>query len=122
MPPSATRMISLNPVLAERAGDFEEFLATVVVPAAEAHRPAHAERWHVLRSRQEEDGVVVFAFLFEGDEDNDWALQPLLEEAYGADEARRSMDRLQAMLRGEQYGWPVERVDLRAVGSTAPER
>jgi hypothetical protein len=109
-------MIVLNPVLAERAGDFEEFLAAVVVPAAEAHRPEAADRWHVLRSRQQEDGVVVFAFLFEGDEDDDWALQPLLEEAYGADEAQRYMDRMQGMLRGEQYGWSVERLDLRTAG------
>ena len=114
MPPSDTTFIALNPVLAERAGEFEEWLATVVAPAVEARRPDLAGRWHVLRSRQEEDGVLVFAFLFEGGEDDDWALQPLLEQALGPDEAQRSMDRMREMLRGEQYGWDVERVDLRS--------
>jgi hypothetical protein len=104
----------MTPVLAERADDFEEWLSGTVAPAVRAARPDQDGRWHVLRADQEEDGVVMFAFLFDGGNPDDWALQPVLEGALGVEEARRNLDLMDEMSRGEQYGWPVRAVDLQS--------
>jgi hypothetical protein len=80
-------LIAVNPVLAERADDFEEWLRTVVVPAVRAHRPEMEGRWQVLRSGVVDDGVVPFVFLFAGGDPAEWDLQPLLEKAHGTDGA-----------------------------------
>jgi hypothetical protein len=103
-------LIAVNPVLAERADDFEEWLRTVVVPAVRAHRPETEGRWQVLRSGVVDDGVVPFVFLFAGGDPAEWDLQPLLEKAHGADGAARALAEMGEMLRGEQTGWPVSAV------------
>ena len=56
----------LNPVRADRADDFERFLVESVAPALRAERPDLDGRWRVLRSTQPSDGVVTYAFIFEG--------------------------------------------------------
>ena len=105
-------LIAVNPVLADRADDFEEWLRTVVVPAVRAHRPEMEGRWQVLRSAVADDGVVPFVFLFTGGSPADWDLQPLLEQAHGAGGAARALAAMGEMLEGAQFGWPVAAVAL----------
>jgi hypothetical protein len=107
-------LLALNPVRADRAGDFEEWLRTVVVPAVQRHRPEQDGRWSVLRAEQAEDGVVIFAFLFDGGPAEDWELQPLLEQALGPAGAEAALRRMSDMLEGDQYGWSLVPVRLDA--------
>jgi hypothetical protein len=109
---SQTALLALNPVLAERADDFEQWLRNVLVPAATAHRPHLRGAWEVLRATGPEDGVVVFAFLLRGGEERDWDLVPLFEEALGAEGAQRALQEMQEMMRGEQYGWSLRPVEF----------
>lgn len=82
--------LGLHPVRADRAADFERFLAEVVAPAVRAERPDLAERWRVLRAVAPADGVVTYAFLFEGgDLEEDWELDVLIPAHYGEEEADR---------------------------------
>ncbi len=37
-----------------------------LVPATRDHRPELLDRWEVLRAAKEEDGQVIFTFLFYG--------------------------------------------------------
>ena len=104
-------LIAINPVRANRAGDFEHWLRTVVVPAVERHRPAWDGRWRVLRAEQVKDGVVTFAFLLDGGPELNWQLRPLLEEALGPSDAEDSLRGMRQMLAGDHFGWffvPVE--------------
>ena len=105
MPSPDRTCIALNPVRAERADDFEAWLRSVVVPAARDHQPELEGRWRVLRGAEVEDGVVVFAFLFDGGTDDDWDLGLLLEKALGAEGAHRALADLHGMLTQDQYGW-----------------
>ena len=105
MPSPDRTCIALNPVRAERADDFEAWLRSVVVPAARDHQPELQGRWRVLRGAEVEDGVVVFAFLFDGGTDEDWELRPLLEKALGPEGADRALTEMDEMLRGDQFGW-----------------
>jgi hypothetical protein len=41
-------LIAINPVIAERADAFEDWLRTTVVPAVRKHRPELQGRWEVL--------------------------------------------------------------------------
>ena len=91
MPSPDRTCIALNPVRADRADDFEAWLRSVVVPAAREHQPELEGRWRVLRGTDVEDGVVVFAFLFDGGTDEDWQLRPLLEKALGPEGADRAL-------------------------------
>jgi hypothetical protein len=82
--------LGLNPVRADRAGDFERFLAEVVVPAVRAQRPDLDGRWRVMRSSGPSDDVVTYAFMLEGGSlAEDWELGVLLPAHYGAEEAER---------------------------------
>ena len=103
-------LIAVNLVLADRADDFEEWLRTVVVPAVRTHRPESESRWQVLRSPVADDGVVPFVFLFTGDDPDDWELEPLLEQALGAEGAARALAAMGDMLTEDQSGWPVAAV------------
>ena len=105
-----TTLLAINPVLEERADDFEEWLRTVVFPAMRTHQPELVDSVTVLRATEAEDGVITYAFLAEGGEPDDWELEPLLERALGADDAARAMAEMAGMLQREQYGWPVVRV------------
>jgi hypothetical protein len=98
-------LIALNHVRADRADAFEQWLQSVVVPATRDHQPHLADRWRVLRATDTEDGVVVFAFLFDGGTDEDWDLRALLEKALGSADADRALAEVEPMLTREQYGW-----------------
>ena len=108
---SGISLIALNRVVAARADDFEGWLRTVVLPAV-AKKPELAQRWEVLRSTGAADGVVNFVFLFQGGPPEDWDLEPMLEEALGADGASRAMSQFADMLADQQQAWSLARVDL----------
>ena len=112
MTPGPTTILAINPVLAERADDFEEWLRTVVVPAMQTHQPHLVDKVTVLRATEAEGGVITYAVLAEGGEPADWELEPLLERALGADGAARAMSQMAGMLQREQYGWEVMRVPI----------
>jgi len=112
MPKPPLSMIAINPVLAERAGDFEDWLRTVLVPATREHRPELLDRWEVLRAAKEEDSQVIFTFLFYGDQAAEWQMEPILAQALGAEGARRALENMLAMMKGLQYGREVTPVDL----------
>jgi hypothetical protein len=115
-----TTLLAINPVLEERADDFEEWLRTVVVPAMRTHQPELVDNVTVLRATEAEDGVITYAFLAEGGEEADWELEPLLQRALGAEGAARAMAEMAGMLQREQYGWPVVRVPLDRSAPDAP--
>lgn len=108
---TAPSLIAINQVPAGHAADFEQWLRTNVVPAVLEHRPQLMGRWQVLRA-PEEDGAVVFVFLFHGDDASEWQLQPLLELAHGPETAERLMREFSGLLADGQYGWELVPVDL----------
>ena len=112
MASSEPTIIAINQVLTDRADEFEDWLRTVVVPAARERRPESRGRWRVLRATEPDDDVVVFAFLFEGGEPEDWELEPLLVEALGQDGAADALATFAGMLKGEQQGWAFTQVRL----------
>jgi hypothetical protein len=80
----------LNPVQADRAEEFERFLAEVVAPAVRAQRPDLDGRWQVLRAIEPSDSVVTYCFIFDGGSlAQDWELDVLLPAHYGKEEADR---------------------------------
>ena len=105
-------MIAINDVLADRADEFEEWLRSVVVPASNERRPESRGRWRVLRATETDDDVVVFAFVFEGGEPEDWELVPILVEALGQDGADDALGTFAGMLKGDQQNWAFTHVDL----------
>ncbi len=66
----------------------------------------------VLHAAQEEDGQVIFTFLFYGGEAAEWQMEPILAQALGAEGARRALQNMSAMMKGLQYGWELTPVDL----------
>jgi hypothetical protein len=105
-------LIAINAVLADRVDEFEEWLGSVVVPAIREQRPDLDGRWRVLRATDPDDGTVVFAFVCEGGVPDDWDLRPYLEQALGASEAERALERFDSMLEGEQKAWFFEPLEL----------
>jgi len=82
--------LALQPVRADRADEFERFLADVVQPAVLAQRPALADRWRVLRASGSSNGVVTYAFILDGGSiTEDWELDVVLPAQYGKEEAQR---------------------------------
>ena len=82
--------VVLQPVHAERAGDFERFVSDVVAPAVRVRRPDLDRRWRVMRTADTSNGVVTFVFLLEGGSlTEDWELGVLLSGHYGEQEADR---------------------------------
>ena len=112
MPKPQLSMIAINPVMADRADDFEDWLRTVLVPATRDHRPELLDRWEVLRAAKEEDGQVIFTFLFYGGEAAEWQMEPILAQALGEEGARRALENMLAMMKGLQYGWELTPIDL----------
>jgi hypothetical protein len=112
MPKPPLSMIAINPVLADRSDDFEDWLRTVLVPATKDHRPELLDRWEVLRASKEEDGQVIFTFLFYGGRAAEWQMEPILVQALGAQGARRALENMLAMMKGLQHGWELIPVDL----------
>jgi hypothetical protein len=105
-------LIAINPVLAERADDFEEWLRTIVVPAVREYRPELEGRWEVLRATGEEGGTVIFTFILRGGDASDWYLEPLLDQALGGEDAQRAMASMNGMMKREQSGWIMTPVQL----------
>jgi hypothetical protein len=108
-------MIAINSVLADRADEFEDWLRSVVVPAANEFRPETRNLWRVLRASEADDDVVVFAFVFEGGQPDDWELEPILVEALGQDGANDALAAFAGMLKGEQRSWAFTEVPLDGV-------
>lgn len=105
--------VAVNPVRSDRADDFENWLRTVVVPAADQHRPESRGRWQVLRG-EEADGVTPFVFLFYGGGSlADWDLPALLEQALGPEDGRRALRTAEEMFVDEQSAWSLTPVSLR---------
>jgi hypothetical protein len=105
-------LIAINPVIADRADDFEDWLRTIVVPAVREHRPEQQGRWEVLRATDAEDGTVIFTFIFHGGDASEWHLEPLLTQALGSEGAQRAMANMSAMMKGQQYGWILAPIHL----------
>lgn len=100
-------MIAINPVIADRASDFEDWMRTVLVPAVRDNRPEPLDRWEVLRATTEENGVVIFTFLFFGGQAAEWEMEPILASALGPEAARRTLEDMGKMMKGDQYGWEL---------------
>jgi hypothetical protein len=109
---SATTYIAVNPVRADRADDFEQWLRTVVAPATRELQPDLYDQWHVLRSTGAADGVVTFVFQFDGGTPEDWDLVALLERALGQEGAERAFAEVEGMMTAPQEGWWVAPVRL----------
>ena len=105
-------MIAINPVIADRAGDFEDWMRTVLVPAVRDNRPELLDRWEVLRATGPENDAVVFTFLFYGGQAAEWEMEPILAGALGPDAARRALEDMGAMMKGDQYGWELTPVHV----------
>jgi hypothetical protein len=97
------RFIAVTRVQADRQADFEAFIHEVVDPAVEKVRPELGPMWQTLRPTAATDGVAVYFLLFRGDASlDDWDLESLLTEAYGAEEGPRREQEFEAFLAGEQ--------------------
>lgn len=106
-------LIAINPVVADRADEFEDWLRTVVAPAMREQRPDLDGRWRVLRATEPADDTVVFAFVCEGGTEEDWDLRPYLENALGSGGADRALEHFAGMLRDqEQQSWLFAPVEL----------
>ena len=107
--------IYLNPVLVDRAADFEHWLRTVLVPAVAEHRPDQQGRWQVLRATEGDDldgDTVIYAFVLSGGDLSEWDLESLFERALGAEGAERALQAWDEMLKQPQYGWSFVPVDV----------
>ena len=112
---SEPTLIAINPVVADRADEFEEWLRSVFVPVSNERRPEQRGRWRVLRATEVDDGVVVFAFVCEGEDADHWDMEPMLVEALGQDGADHALARFAGMLKGgDQQGWTFTEVPFDA--------
>lgn len=107
---SASALLWLYKVPATRANDFESWFRNTAVPAVEKH-PELKGRWQVLRANEPEDGAITYGFVFDGVEGDEWELEPLLEDTYGGDEARRLLADLDPMVERD-YGWAMTPIPL----------
>lgn len=92
-------------VKAGRDDDFERFMREVVVPAEARVRPHQLGMWHLLRPADDQPEGASRAWLmtFHGPSPlDDWDLQALFEEAYGADAAGEHLAHFVEMVDGEQ--------------------
>jgi hypothetical protein len=97
-------------VKAGRDDDFEGFMRDVVVTAEVRARPHQVGMWHLMRPAPEQPAGVTRAWImtFYGPSTLDeWSLQPLFEEAYGADASREHLRHFEDMLDGEQIVYAV---------------
>jgi hypothetical protein len=113
MPTTQPTLVAINPVIAERVDDFEDWLRTIVVPAVREYRPELEGLWEVLRATNEAGrGTVIFKFIFRGGDPSDWYLEPSLDRALGAEGAQRAMADMSGMMKREQYGWILAPIHL----------
>lgn len=99
------RYMVVTYVKAGRDSDFEQFMRGVVVPAEARARPHQVGMWHLLRPAADQPEGVRRAWLmtFHGPSTlDDWTLQPLFDEAYGADVSLEHLKYFEDMVEGEQ--------------------
>ena len=92
-------------VKAGRDDDFERFMRDVVAAAESRVRPHQVGQWHLLRpaADQPEGASRAWVMTFHGSSPlDDWNLQPLFDEAYGADAGREHMAHFEDVVEGEQ--------------------
>lgn len=94
-----------------RDDDFEKFMRDVVVPAEVRTRPHQVGKWHLMRPATDHPEGVTRAWLmtFYGPSTlDDWDLQPLFEEAYGAEAALEHLQYFEDMVDGEQTVYALD--------------
>lgn len=91
-------LVAVNRVLPGRGDEFERWLTEVLSPAARGTGVADGS-YRVLRSA-DEDGP--FLFLFYGGSAESWDIEPMLEQAYGADRAATELQVFSDLLDGDQ--------------------
>lgn len=105
------RYVVATTVKAGRDSDFERFMREVVVPAEVRARPHQVGMWHLLRPATDPSEGVTRAWLmtFHGPSSlDDWNLQPLFDEAYGADASREHLTYFEDMVEGEQTVYALD--------------
>ena len=106
------RFVVATSVKAGRDDDFERFMREVVVPAEVQARPHQVGMWHLMRPATDQPEGVTRAWLmtFHGPSTlDDWDLEPLFDEAYGADASREHMRHFEDMVDGEQTVYAIDR-------------
>lgn len=105
------RFVVATCVKAGRDRDFEKFLSDVVVPAEVRARPHQVGMWQLQRPAADQpDGVTrAWILTFYGPSTLDeWDLEPLFDEAYGADASREHLKYFVDMLDGEQVVYALD--------------
>jgi len=105
------RYVVATYVKAGRDDDFERFMRDVVVAAEVRARPDQVGMWRLMRPATDPPEGVTRAWImtFHGPSTlDDWALEPLFDEAYGADASREHMRYFADMVDGEQTVYAVD--------------
>ena len=105
------RFVVATQVKTGRDDDFEEFMRDVVVPAQVRARPRQVGMWHLMRpaTDQPEGCSRAWIMTFHGPSTlDDWNLEPLFVEAYGADASREHLRHFEDMVEGEQTVYAVD--------------
>ena len=87
-PTDSPRFVVATRVRPGRDSDFEQFLREVVIPAVAKVRPHQVGMWNLLRPADDppEGASRAWVMTFHGSSTLDeWDLQPLLDEAHGAE-------------------------------------
>jgi hypothetical protein len=94
-----------------RDDEFETFMRDVVVPAEKKARPHQAGMWHLMRPASDQPEGVTRAWILtlHGPSTRDeWNLEPLFDEAYGADASREHIRYFEDMVEGEQTVYALD--------------
>ena len=105
-----SRFVVATHVKPGRDRDFERFMRDVVAPAEARLRPHRVGMWHLLppAEDQPEGTSRAWVMTFHGPSAlDDWNLQPLFEEAYGAELASEHLAHFEDMVDGEQTVYAV---------------
>ena len=108
---SPPRYVVATHVKVGRDDDFETFLRGVVVPAEVQARPHLSGMWQLMRpaADQPEGCTRAWLMFFQGPSAlDDWNLEPLFDEAYGADASREHMQYFEDMVEGEQTVYALD--------------
>ncbi len=93
-------MVAVTMVKADRAREFEDWVRSVLVPAA-SKDPAVAGRWRLVRAGSGPDPVP-YAFQFDGSDITEFDPTPLLVAELGEQQGQAEMAKLQQMFAQEQ--------------------
>lgn len=105
------RYVLATYVKAGRDDDFEKFMREVVVPAQVRALPHQIGMWQLMRpaADQPEGCTRAWLMFFHGPSAlDDWNLEPLFNEAYGADASREHMHYFEDMVDGEQTVYALD--------------